>query len=383
MGKRKQKYMLHGRNSDIPFILIDLTFRRGAYGDFDYRVLYERGVFSGYLSQKGLKQARKFGEWLLDDPKHARDVVQDMKVLVATLRELRGRYKHIPVTEATIAKRWKYIKSVIVTFGKLYRYCEQPVLASLEDRVMKKAPPGGKQFNQLLKNERLARKYNFNEKDKRALRLLVTLGELKFQMHTHLESVYEMLTITEYIAKKYNLSLEQVLALRVSEYDHAVKGQLRVRKEELNQRLQGCVLLPAKKRVEWDLKTGKGFRKWKERLEGAHRRGAKSSVVVTGTVANPGKARGTVKIHFSAMKGVKIPPGSVVVTGMTNPQLVPYLKNAVAIVTDEGGLTCHAAIVSREMNIPCIVGTGNATQVFKDGDMVEVDADKGIVKKLT
>ena len=61
---------------------------------------------------------------------------------------------------------------------------------------------------------------------------------------------------------------------------------------------------------------------------------------------------------------------------------MPFLKNASAIVTDEGGLTCHAAIISRELKIPCIVGTGNATKVLKDGDLVEVDANKGIVKIL-
>ena len=61
---------------------------------------------------------------------------------------------------------------------------------------------------------------------------------------------------------------------------------------------------------------------------------------------------------------------------------MPAIRQASAIVTDEGGLTCHAAIVSREMGIPCVVGTKIATQVLKDGDRVEVDANKGIVRKL-
>ena len=67
---------------------------------------------------------------------------------------------------------------------------------------------------------------------------------------------------------------------------------------------------------------------------------------------------------------------------MTSPDYVPYLKKVAAIVTDEGGVNCHAAIVSREMNIPCIIGTKIATQVLKDDDRVEVDADNGIVKIL-
>jgi pyruvate,water dikinase len=58
------------------------------------------------------------------------------------------------------------------------------------------------------------------------------------------------------------------------------------------------------------------------------------------------------------------------------------MKKAGAIVTDEGGLTCHAAIVSRELRVPCVIGTKIATKVLKDGDLVEVDADRGIVKIL-
>ena len=62
--------------------------------------------------------------------------------------------------------------------------------------------------------------------------------------------------------------------------------------------------------------------------------------------------------------------------------LVPLMKKAGAIVTDEGGITSHAAVISREMGKPCIIGTRNATKVFKDGDLVEVDANKGYVKIL-
>jgi len=67
---------------------------------------------------------------------------------------------------------------------------------------------------------------------------------------------------------------------------------------------------------------------------------------------------------------------------MTNPNMMPLIRKAKAIITDEGGITCHAAIISRELNIPCIIGTKIATKVLKDGDRVEVDADKGIVRKL-
>ncbi|MBI5654351.1 hypothetical protein HZC53_01715 [Candidatus Uhrbacteria bacterium] len=74
--------------------------------------------------------------------------------------------------------------------------------------------------------------------------------------------------------------------------------------------------------------------------------------------------------------------GKILVTVQTTPHFIPYLKGVKAIITDEGGITCHAAIVSREMEIPCIVGTKNATSVLDDGDDVEVDTEKGEVRKI-
>ncbi len=71
--------------------------------------------------------------------------------------------------------------------------------------------------------------------------------------------------------------------------------------------------------------------------------------------------------------------GDILVTGMTDPDFVPFMKMASAIVTDKGGITSHAAIVSRELNIPCVVGTENATQIMKTGKEYTVDSRNGIV----
>ena len=67
---------------------------------------------------------------------------------------------------------------------------------------------------------------------------------------------------------------------------------------------------------------------------------------------------------------------------MTRPEFVPAMQKAAAIVTDEGGLTCHAAIISREMRKPCVIATKNATKVLKDGMLVEVNADHSAVRIL-
>jgi len=103
---------------------------------------------------------------------------------------------------------------------------------------------------------------------------------------------------------------------------------------------------------------------------------------VKGNVAFRGKATGRAVILHTVHDLPKVKSGDILVTTMTFPNFIPAMQRASAFVTDEGGITCHAAIVSREMKKPCIIGTKNATKVFKDGDMIEVDAEKGIVRKV-
>jgi phosphohistidine swiveling domain-containing protein len=103
---------------------------------------------------------------------------------------------------------------------------------------------------------------------------------------------------------------------------------------------------------------------------------------LVGRIAYSGVIRGKVKIINSISDFRKMRPNDILVSINTRPELMPAIRVAGAIVTDEGGMTCHAAIVSRELKIPCIVGTQSATSKFKDGDLVEVDAERGIVRKL-
>jgi pyruvate,water dikinase len=107
---------------------------------------------------------------------------------------------------------------------------------------------------------------------------------------------------------------------------------------------------------------------------------------VRGMIACKGIVQGTVKVvsplDNQSKALAKVSDSDILVTGMTRPHMLPAMKKAAAFVTDEGGITCHAAIISREMNKPCVIATRVATKIFKDGDLVEVDADKGIVKIL-
>ena len=105
----------------------------------------------------------------------------------------------------------------------------------------------------------------------------------------------------------------------------------------------------------------------------------KGEPILKGLGASPGSASGTVRIVKTLEDLIKIQQGDILVTKMTSPDMVVTMNRCAAIITNEGGMTCHAAIVTREMGIPCIVGTGNGTEVLKDGETITVNASNGLV----
>ena len=102
-------------------------------------------------------------------------------------------------------------------------------------------------------------------------------------------------------------------------------------------------------------------------------------IITRGLGASPGLVSGTVKIIRELDELDKILDGDILVTTMTTPDMVPAMKRANGIVTDEGGVTCHAAIISRELGIPCVAGTGEATTVLEENTKVTIDGKKGLV----
>lgn len=117
----------------------------------------------------------------------------------------------------------------------------------------------------------------------------------------------------------------------------------------------------------------------KPKLDTRKVRKIEASAILTGVAASPGIAVGPVKIVPVASEIDKVMSGDVLVAEMTTPDFVPAMKRAAAIVTDRGGRTAHAAIVSRELGIPCVVGTEVATKTLKDGQEITVDGSEGKV----
>lgn len=180
--------------------------------------------------------------------------------------------------------------------------------------------------------------------------------------------------LLEKIAKNKNLTYEEILYLRIKE----ITEEVEVSKEEIERRKTDYVLItlePNKIIFSSDPKMIK-------EIKGEYCEEPKISQEISGRSAfiGQGKVQGRVKIVTNKADLIKVNTGDILISPMTTPDFVIAMEKAAAFVTDEGGITCHAAIVAREMKKPCIIGTQNATKSLKDNDFVEVDSEKGVVK---
>lgn len=200
-----------------------------------------------------------------------------------------------------------------------------------------------------------------------------------YRVECWVQAQYLARTFLEFVAGKAGLTFDELMALSSKEISEFLGTGKLPEKKEIEKRLQAYAYIKIDEKYE--VYFGEDAQKighFKEKEEKVL-----TSQEITGSIANKGKAIGIVKIVNELSDLPKVEKGDILVASMTVPQYIPAMEKAAAFVTDEGGITCHAAIISRELNVPCIVGTRNATKVLKDGDKVEVDAEKGTVKKIS
>jgi len=184
--------------------------------------------------------------------------------------------------------------------------------------------------------------------------------------------------INKEISRRGNISFTQARYLTDYEIeDLLLKDKIDL--DEINQRMKFFVFYLNKGKNK--ILTGKKAKNFlaKQNFEKVT---IKDVNELSGTPACPGKVKGKVKIINIPEEMSKMNKNDIMVSHTTFPALVPAMKKASAIVTDDGGLTCHAAIVARELKTPCVVGVKMATTILKDGNEIEVDANNGIIKKL-
>jgi len=226
-----------------------------------------------------------------------------------------------------------------------------------------------------LKKQALLHQYKFSSLLKNLLKISedFTAWQDERKRATYF-SIYIGSKLLEEIGRRKGYTLDQLKYTTGFE----VENIFTVRKpspKELNARMDNSVFVATPK--GYYVATGAAVEKVRKIMWGEKKE--EKIKDFRGLTASLGKVRGRVRIIKSVDEIDKIQKGEILVAVMTRPDYVPAMKKAAAIVTNEGGITSHAAIVSRELGIPCVIGTKIATEVLHDGDLVEVDANHGKV----
>jgi phosphoenolpyruvate synthase/pyruvate phosphate dikinase len=189
------------------------------------------------------------------------------------------------------------------------------------------------------------------------------------------QSSYKMKILFDEIAKRLLLTAKQVSFLTEEETTSSLEGKIKINSSEIEKRIKNSALLFLNNEMsiitdQATLNEIDNYIKTKDVL------------YIEGSVAYPGIVRGEAKLISSTKDFNKVKDGDVIVASTTRPDYLPFMKKSVGFITNEGGMLSHAAIMARELKKPCIIGTKIATRVLKDGDLVEVDAERGVVKIL-
>ncbi len=225
--------------------------------------------------------------------------------------------------------------------------------------------------------EKLLERLADSENDKKILQFPKRLIETKaYRKDGMYFGCFALTKLFGEIAKRLGVSIDQVRFMTRQELLDALEGEFKDF-ELLNERIKYSVFYAINGKRTF--LTGAEARKWyKENVKAVK---VSETNELSGTPVFDGLVTGKVRVINHPNEMVKMEKGDILVSHATNPNLLPAMAKAGAIVTDIGGLTCHAAIVSREFRIPCVVGTKIATQVLRDNEIVEVDAKNGIIKK--
>jgi phosphohistidine swiveling domain-containing protein len=231
------------------------------------------------------------------------------------------------------------------------------------------------------RQHRLVREYRIGRSHAKIFQIIRdSLWSRLYSKDSQFYGYYCMDSLLREFGRRTGLTLEQVRYLAPDDYATALIKRMDFRKIT-NERMKYSLLFCDKgKSVFYHGVEARKIRKRMKFFKPKVKQG--SAEALKGQPAFSGQASGRVKIINTRQEMVKMHQGNVLVSHMTNPDIVPAMKQAVAIVTDLGGITCHAAIVARELKVPCVIGTKVATKVLRDGDIVEVDAERGIVRKI-
>ncbi len=319
-------------------------------------IIYKNSIIHlYYLNDKSVKGSKKIYDFfikksnLLKYEKNCRRIIDQMRKFGANNIKMKARF----FSDKELIKKFDEVFTILNLFAAIYTKTEPLYLEKIE------------------KNE---------EKLKHTI---VKLSRLRLELRKEGEVLFYLLLgiLIKELGRKNQVGVAELFFYTFDELIELLNKKKRVKNSIIKERAKGYVFVSLNK--NYKIYTGKIFGEIYKKII----LNSRKIKEIQGRVAMKGLVRGRVRLILHNKKNISkevanFKNGEILVTEMTRPDTIMACKKASAIITDEGGITSHAAIISREFRIPCVIGTHNATQILKTGDLIEVDANKGIIKIL-
>ncbi len=321
----------------------------------DGLIFYKNSVCHLYYLNGREKRDAEYGYKFFTNKKKVSGYEKQAANVLKKMEEITHNYKKLDikrVDDGELKKRFLSILGFLDFYGNTYLKTEEACLSKLETE------------------------------QKKYRKLISELGKLRFEFRRKGEPIFYILlgVLLKETGKRFHVKTHDLFFYTRKEIEYLFRGKI-LGKNVIKDRSRGYAFMLVKNQEI--LLTGNKFKNlFKEVI--IIKRGINQ---ITGQVAMTGRATGKVHVILHNKRNIlkevsRFKGEEILVTEMTRPDTILACKKAVAIITDEGGITSHAAIISRELKIPCVIGTKIATQILKNGDLIEVDANHGIVNIL-
>ncbi|NQU98808.1 hypothetical protein HQ533_05035 [Candidatus Woesearchaeota archaeon] len=383
----KKGYILGWSHSNSPLLWVETIYVGDTDKMFEYfGFKYDNHYFTSrnqkvtfYKHIKTEMKAIKYGAIKYKDHKFIKFFWKKSKEIEKRINKATKNILDMDLTKKSNKEILELFEEFFDSYSAImgiYRFCRGDFYKKTIEDIQKGLPePKEENMARLLNND--FSRMKVDPKIKQILIGMKKVGDRRFEMHKTWQKAYtEGKVLLKEIGRRFGLTTLEIENCISKEIIEMLKRKKGPNKKKIQNRLKKYKLTYLKEGYEVTIPKGKI-----ENFED-------SQNIIKGRTACHEKVKGKVTILRESLSGTlkedikKMPEGNILVTEMTAPDMILAMKKASAIVTDVGGLLCHAAIVSRELKKPCIIGTKVATKVLKDGDFVEVDANKGVVKKI-
>lgn len=381
MRKMTEEYVFLWRESYIDYLWTENVVAP-VYFQKEGVLVYEHTQLSAYAAMRELDTIRKLGESLFVQNKYA-DVDKSLLAIAKETEEKGTSYSKQALKKLSnneLFDLFEELFDLMKRFLHYYRYTEPHYLDLLEEKIdqLLEKQEKNKEKKEYLKAKLLAGDdvgMALDQEIKDIVRFLREISKKRFEAKRNslLTSRYADSLLGE-TARRFYLAVTQVSSLNYKELQNLLLDNIKPDINEVNTRKEEFAFKV--KGTKFTEITGTQFANFRNSFLPSQ-----TERTITGSTAYPGKVTGkavvlpsiaTTEEYDEFIEGFE--KGGILVAPMTSPDLVPVFKDVAAIVTDEGGITSHAALIAREMKIPCVVGTSYATKLLKTGMQVQVDA---------